>query len=147
MHCQILISGTNLSLQVIAMKIFCMYSVKRHLSSNFIQKIEVSCQEIGISRLFFFCKILYNILCLIMQHTSVLNENNSWTSLSLLFSHQVVSNSLQSHGLKPSLSLTISQSLPKFMSIESVMSSNHLILCRPLPLLPSIFPRIRVFSN
>ena len=33
------------------------------------------------------------------------------------------------------------------MSIESVMPSNHLILCRPLPLLPSIFPRIRVFSN
>ena len=43
-------------------------------------------------------------------------------------------------------SLTISQSLPKFMSIESVMPSNHLILCLPL-LLPSIFPIIRVFSN
>ena len=37
--------------------------------------------------------------------------------------------------------------LPKLMSIESVMPSNHLILCRPLLLLPSIFPRIRVFSN
>ena len=36
---------------------------------------------------------------------------------------------------------------PKPMSIESVMPSNHLILCRPLLLLPSIFPRIRVFSN
>ena len=46
-----------------------------------------------------------------------------------------------------SLSLTISRSLLKFMSIESVMLSNHLILCRPLLLLPSIFPRIRVFSN
>ena len=46
-----------------------------------------------------------------------------------------------------SLSSTISQSLFKFMSIESVMLSNHLILCRPLPLLPSIFPSIRVFSN
>ena len=45
-----------------------------------------------------------------------------------------------------SLSITNSQSLLKLMSIESVMSSNHLILCRPL-LLPSIFPRIRVFSN
>ena len=43
--------------------------------------------------------------------------------------------------------LTISQSLPKFMSIESVMPSNHFILCRPLLLLPSIFPSIRVFSN
>ena len=46
-----------------------------------------------------------------------------------------------------SLSFTISWSLLKFMSIESVMSSNHLILCHPLLLLPSIFPNIRVFSN
>ena len=46
-----------------------------------------------------------------------------------------------------SLSLTISQSLPKFMSFESVMLSNHLILCHPLLLLPSIFPRIRVCSD
>ena len=46
-----------------------------------------------------------------------------------------------------SLSITNSQSLPKFMSIESVMPSNHLILCQPLLLLPSIFPSIRVFSN
>ena len=45
-----------------------------------------------------------------------------------------------------SLSITNSQSPPKPMSIESVMPSNHLILCRPL-LLPSIFPGIRVFSN
>ena len=44
-------------------------------------------------------------------------------------------------------SLTISQSLSKFMSILLVMSSNHLILCHPLLLLPSIFPSIRVFSN
>ena len=46
-----------------------------------------------------------------------------------------------------SLSLTNSQSLLKFMSTESVMLSNHLILYCPLLLLPSIFPRIRVFSN
>ena len=45
-----------------------------------------------------------------------------------------------------SLSITNSQSLPKLMSIESVMPSSHLILCHPL-LLPSIFPSIRVFSN
>ena len=43
--------------------------------------------------------------------------------------------------------ITNSQSLPKFMSIESAMPSNHLILCCPLLLLPSIFPSIRVFSN
>ena len=46
-----------------------------------------------------------------------------------------------------SLSFTISQRLLKLMSIESVMPSNHLILCHPLPCLPSIFPSIRVFSN
>ena len=46
-----------------------------------------------------------------------------------------------------SLSFTISQSLLKLMSIESVMPSNHLILCRPLLLLPSILPSIRVFSS
>ena len=46
-----------------------------------------------------------------------------------------------------SLSITNSRSLSKFMSIESVMPSNHLILCHPLLLLPSIFASIRVFSN
>ena len=46
-----------------------------------------------------------------------------------------------------SLSITNSQSLLKFMSIESVIPSNHLILCHPLLLLPSIFHSIRVFSN
>ena len=46
-----------------------------------------------------------------------------------------------------SLSITISWSSPKPMSIEAVKPSNYLSLCRPLLLLPSIFPRIRVFSN
>ena len=46
-----------------------------------------------------------------------------------------------------SLSFTNSQSLLKLVSIESVMSSSHLILCRPLRLLPLIFPSLRVFSN
>ena len=49
--------------------------------------------------------------------------------------------------LQASLSFTISQSLLKLMSIESVMPSNHLVLCHPLLLLPSIFPSIRVFSS
>ena len=60
----------------------------------------------------------------------------------------------QSHFVTPwtvarqaSPSITNSQSLLKLMSIESVMPSNHLILCHPLLLLPSIFPSIRVFSN
>ena len=46
-----------------------------------------------------------------------------------------------------SLSITNSWSLPKLLSIESVMPSNHLILCHPLLLPPSVFPSIRVFSN
>ena len=62
-----------------------------------------------------------------------------------------MSDSVQPHGLQPARlpcpSLTISRSLLKLMSIESVMPSNHLILCCHLLLLPSIFPSIRVFSN
>ena len=46
-----------------------------------------------------------------------------------------------------SLFITNSRNLPKLMSIESMMPSNHLILCRPILLLPSIIPSIRVFSN
>ena len=49
--------------------------------------------------------------------------------------------------LQASLFFTISWSLLKVMSTESVMPSNHLLICRPLLLLPSIFPSIRVFSN
>ena len=49
--------------------------------------------------------------------------------------------------LQASLSITNSQSPPKPMSIESVMQSSHLILCRPLMILPSTFPSIRVSSN
>ena len=67
----------------------------------------------------------------------------------LLFSCSVVSDSetpwTAAH--QASLSFTISQSLFKLMSTESVMPFNHLILCHPLLLPPSIFPSIRVFSN
>ena len=62
----------------------------------------------------------------------------------------MVSNFLQppwTEACQASLPFTISQSLLKLMSIELVMPSNHLILCCPLLLLPSIFPSIRVFSN
>ena len=58
----------------------------------------------------------------------------------LLFIHQVMSNSFWPHGLQAYLSLTISQSLPKFMSIESVMPSNHLILCHPFSSCLQSFP-------
>ena len=58
-----------------------------------------------------------------------------------------MSDSLRLHGLQAALSITSFHSLLKLMSIESVMPSNHLNFCRPLLLLPLIFPRIRVFSN
>ena len=63
----------------------------------------------------------------------------------LLFSHSIVSDSLQPHGLQHTI--TNSWSLLKLMSIESVVPSNHLVLCCSLLLLPSIFPSIRVFCN
>ena len=67
---------------------------------------------------------------------------------SFQFSQSVVSGSMQPHELQhqASLSITNSRSLPKLMSIKSVMPCSHLILCRPL-LLPPIPPSIRVFSN
>ena len=63
-----------------------------------------------------------------------------------LFSHSVVSSSW-TPVWQASLSFTNSWSLLRLMSLEPVMPSNHLILCRPLLFLPSIFPSIRVFSN
>ena len=74
-----------------------------------------------------------------------------WITLSSVkFSRSVVSDSLRPYGLqhvRPPLSITNSRSLLKLMSIESVMPSNHLILCHPLLLMPSIRPSIRVFAN
>ena len=64
---------------------------------------------------------------------------------SVQFSRSAVSDSLRP--CEASLSFTNSWSLPKLMSIESVMPYNHLTLCHPLLLLPSIFPSIRVFSH
>ena len=69
---------------------------------------------------------------------------------SVQFSHSVMSNSLQPHGQhlnRASLIITNSRSLLKLISIELVMPSNHLILGRPLLLLPPIPPSIRVFSS
>ena len=68
----------------------------------------------------------------------------------MLFIHSVMFDSLQPHGLQHSRLLCPSQTLgacSDLISIESVMPSNHLILCRPLFLPPSVFLRIRVFSN
>ena len=67
------------------------------------------------------------------------------------FSHSVMFDSLQPHGLQhtrpPCPSQGVARSLLKLMFIESVIPSNYLVLCCPLLLLPSIFPSIRVFFN
>ena len=68
----------------------------------------------------------------------------------LLLSHQVMSDSLQLHGIaarQASLSFTVCWNLPRLMSVESMMSSNHLILCHPLLFLSSVFPSVRVISS
>ena len=88
------------------------------------------------------------------QHIKRIHSWNEWICKQHDWMHQfsrlVISDSLRPHGLQharlPCPSPT-SKSLLKLMSIESVMPSNHLILCCPLLLLPLIFPSIRVFSN
>ena len=96
-------------------------------------------------------------------HRNTVSPYQALTTLSIIIFLDIYSNELKtsvqllSHvwlfvtpwnaACQASLSITSSQSLLKLMSIESVMSSNHLILCCPLLLLPSIFPSIRVFSN
>ena len=88
-----------------------------------------------------------DILCIYhMAFISLsINEHLICFYISLLFSHSVMSNSATpwTAARQASLSSTISWSLLKLMSIELVMPSNHVILCRPLTFLPLIFPRIR----
>ena len=71
------------------------------------------------------------------------------SSCPVQFSHSVQSDSVMpwTAARQTSLSISNSRSLPKLMSIESLMPSSHLVLCRHLLLLSSIFPSIRVFSN
>ena len=76
----------------------------------------------------------------VQQHESVLSSFHSLSCVWLFASPWTAAR-------QASLSITNSQSPPKLMSVELVMPSNHLILCRPLLLLPSIFSSIRVFSN
>ena len=89
---------------------------------------------------------------LVWQETIIIFEDSEPHPLVTFsqFSRLVVSDSLRPHGLqhpRHPCPITNSWSLLKLMSIETVMPSNHLILCHPLLLLPSIFPSIRVFSN
>ena len=86
------------------------------------------------------------------------DQDGDWKSVLGIYRLSVHFSSVQSHiwvrlfatpwpaARQASLSITNSRSLPRLVFIESVMPSNHLILCHPL-LLPSIFPSIRVFSN
>ena len=73
--------------------------------------------------------------------------SSTWNSSDESLSHVQLFETPWTAARQASLSITISQSLLKLTSIESVMPSNHPILCYPLLLLPSIFPSIRVFSN
>ena len=75
------------------------------------------------------------------------SDNGDGSSCFHSLSHAQLFTSPWTAACQAFLSFTISQSLLKLMCIESVMPSNHLILCCPLLLLPSIFPSIRVFSN
>ena len=82
------------------------------------------------------------------QFPNVLQSNGNQDSQSVhLLSYVQLFVTPWTAARQASLPITNSWSLPKLMYIESVMPSNHLILCRPLPLLPSIVPSIRVFSN
>ena len=89
---------------------------------------------------------------LFLSLTSIFRQQFSfilWIPISVQFHHSVVSNSLRPHDLQHARPPcpSHSQSSLKFMSIESVMPSSHLILCRPLLLLLLIPPSIKVFSN
>ena len=98
-----------------------------------------------------------SIILIIVSSRCMENFNNidlseriqSFIISSVQFSHSVVLNSATpwTSACQASLSITNFWSLLKLMSIELVTPSNHLILCHPLLLLPSIFPSIRVFSN
>ena len=87
--------------------------------------------------------VYFNYHCISSIYNSVSNSLSVQLSLSRVWPFATPWTAAR----QASLSITNSRILLKFMSIELVMPSNHLILCRPLLLLPSIFPSIRVFSN
>ena len=95
------------------------------------------------------CTLRLDHIQRVLKNSCWLRE--SWVSfLSVQFSRSVLSNSLRPHGLqhaRPPCQSPTPWNYSKVMSVEAVMPSNHLILCRPLLLLPSIFPSIRVFSS
>ena len=92
-------------------------------------------------------ELMYVPVCLCMDKEDVVHIYNGIFSSVQSLIHVWLFAALWTAACQASLSVTNSQSLLKLMSIESVMPSNHLVLCCPLLLLPSIFPSIRVFSN
>ena len=92
------------------------------------------------------CLVPKNRDTLVYNHSTIIKSVNLFSSVQSL-SHVRLFVSPWTTAHQVSLSITNSHSLLELMFIESVMPSNYLILCRPLLLPPSIFPRIRVFSN
>ena len=85
------------------------------------------------------------LICFVCEYINMYSISVSQSVQSLCRVRLFVTPWIAAH--QASLSITISRSSPKLMSIESVMPSNHLILCHPLLLLPPIPPSIRVFSS
>ena len=96
---------------------------------------------------FLFSHFLYNFLILAVWKCQNVLDYQYQLVLVQSLSHVWLFVTLWTAARQASLSITNSQSLLKLMSIELVMPFNHIILCHPLLLLPSIFPSIRVFSN
>ena len=98
---------------------------------------------------------IYNFICPLLVNLSKQKKKNQYLSniLPFQFSSVQLISCVQLYATpwtaacQASLSITNSQSFLKLMSVESVMPSNHLLLCHPLLLLPSVFPSIKVFSS
>ena len=116
------------------------YQIKTHLQNRNNSNLTICRDSVQFSGSvmadFFFNFLVVPHSLLVTQFSSVQSLSRFW-----LFATPWIA------ACQASLSITNSQSLPKLMSIQSVMPSSHLILCRPLLLLPPIPPSIRVFSN
>ena len=112
------------------------------LSARIICRCSGLCFQLGVQRCSELRRVKYWELCVLFTLT-VKVRTPCWCSVSVMSEFA----SPWTAACQASLSFTISWSLLKFMSTESVMPSNHLVLCCPLVLLPWTFPSIRVFSN
>jgi len=101
-------------------------------------------QTINLYKTTYLLPIIHKTTCQVLEGKA--NIKGYFSSVQLLSPVQLFATPWTA-ARRASLSITNSQSLPKLISIESVMPSNHLILCCPILLPPSIFPSIRVFSN